>query len=176
MAGVFFEQLLNGLTIGAVYVLLAAGLSIIFGVMDVINFAHGEFFALGAYLAVAIVAVGTGGGMFWLALLVAPLVVALIAAVIERGTIRPLYGRNPLYHILLTFGLVLIFEDVISFVWGDNAKQFAQPPLLRGPVDLLGFSYSKYNFFVIAIGVVMAVGTWLLLNRTRFGLVVRAGA
>lgn len=176
MAGVLLEQLLNGLTIGAVYVLLAAGLSIIFGVMDVINFAHGEFFALGAYLAVAIVAVGTGGGVFWLALLVAPLLVALIAAVIERGTIRPLYGRNPLYHILLTFGLVLIFEDVISFVWGDNPKQFAQPPLLRGPVDLLGFSYSKYNFFVIAIGVVMAVGTWLLLNHTRFGLVVRAGA
>jgi branched-chain amino acid transport system permease protein len=176
MAGVFLEQLLNGLTIGAVYVLLAAGLSIIFGVMDVINFAHGEFFALGAYLAVAIVAVGTGGGMFWLALLVAPLLVALIAAVIERGTIRPLYGRNPLYHILLTFGLVLIFEDTISFIWGDNPKQFAQPPLLRGPVNLLGFSYSKYNFFVIAIGVVMAVGTWLLLNRTRFGLVVRAGA
>ncbi|WP_435157182.1 ABC transporter permease [Haladaptatus sp. DFWS20] len=176
MAGAVIEQLLNGLTIGAVYVLLAAGLSIIFGVMDVINFAHGEFFALGAYLAFAIVAVGTGGGVFWIALLVAPLLVALIAAVIERGTIRPLYGRNPLYHILLTFGLVLIFKDAISFVWGDNPKPFAQPPILRGPIDLLGFSYSKYNFFVIGIGVVMAIGTWLLLNRTRFGLVVRAGA
>ncbi len=176
MAGALLEQLLNGLTIGAVYVLLAAGLSIIFGVMDVINFAHGEFFALGAYLAFAIVAVGTGGGMFWIALLVAPLLVALLAAVIERGTIRPLYGRNPLYHILLTFGLVLIFKDTISFIWGDNPQRFAQPPVLRGPIDLLGFSYSKYSFFVIAVGVVMAVGTWLLLNRTRFGLVVRAGA
>ncbi|WP_049972148.1 ABC transporter permease [Haladaptatus cibarius] len=176
MAGAVLEQLLNGLTIGAVYVLLAAGLSIIFGVMDVINFAHGEFFALGAYLAFAIVAAGSGGAIFWVALLVAPLLVALIATVIERGTIRPLYGRNPLYHILLTFGLVLIFKDTISFIWSDNPRQFAQPPLLRGPMDVLGFSYSKYSFFIIAVGVVMAVGTWLLLNRTRFGLVVRAGA
>jgi branched-chain amino acid transport system permease protein len=176
MAGAFIEQLLNGLTIGAVYVLLAAGLSIIFGVMDVINFAHGEFFALGAYLAFAIVAVGTGGGAFWIALVVAPLLVAVVGAVVERATIRPLYGRNPLYHILLTFGLVLIFKDAIAFVWGDNPKPFAQPPSLRGPVDLLGFNYSKYSFFVIAVGAVTAVGTWLLLNRTRFGLVVRAGA
>ncbi|WP_266080211.1 ABC transporter permease [Haladaptatus caseinilyticus] len=176
MAGAFIEQLLNGLTIGAVYVLLAAGLSIIFGVMDVINFAHGEFFALGAYLAFAIAAVGFGTGAFWIALLVAPLLVALIAALIERGTIRPLYGRNPLYHILLTFGLVLVFKDAISLIWGDNPKPFPQPPILRGPIDVLGFNYSKYNFFVIGIGVMMAFGTWLLLNRTRFGLVVRAGA
>ncbi|WP_458209418.1 ABC transporter permease [Haladaptatus sp. NG-SE-30] len=176
MAGALFEQLLNGLTIGAVYVLLAAGLSIIFGVMDVINFAHGEFFALGAYLAFAIVAVGTGGGVFWVALLVAPLLVAVVGAVIERATIRPLYGRNPLYHILLTFGLVLIFKDAIALIWGDNPKPFAKPLTLRGPIDLFGFSYSKYNLFVIGIGVVMAIGTWLILNRTRFGLVVRAGS
>jgi branched-chain amino acid transport system permease protein len=176
MAGALVEQFLNGLTIGAVYVLLAAGLSIIFGVMDVINFAHGEFFALGAYLAVALVAVGTGGSAFWVALVVSPLLVGLVGAAVERWTVRKLYGRNPLYHILLTFGLVLVFKDAIELIWGPNPRSLAQPPLLQGPVALPGFSYPKYNLFVIAIGVFTAVGTWLLLNRTRFGLVVRAGS
>src|SRR6056297_2735655 len=99
------EQVLNGLTVGMVYVLLAAGLSIIFGVMDVINFAHGELFALGAYFAFAI-AGPLGGAGFWVALVAAPLLVGVVGVAIERLTVKRLYGRNPLYHILLTFGLV----------------------------------------------------------------------
>ncbi|WP_458187218.1 ABC transporter permease [Haladaptatus sp. NG-WS-4] len=169
------EQLLNGLTIGMVYVLLAAGLSVIFGVMDVINFAHGEFFALGAYLAFALAA-PLGGAGFWVALLVAPLLVAVVGAVVERTTLRPLYGRNPLYHILLTFGLVLILNDLITLVWGKQAKPFGPPALLDGPVTVFGVSNSLYSYFIVGIGVALSVGTWWALNNTRFGLVVRAGS
>ena len=169
------EQVLNGLTIGMVYVLLAAGLSIIFGVMDVINFAHGEFFALGAYFAFSL-AVGAGPGGFWIALLVAPLLIAAVGAGVERFTIRPLYGRNPLYHILLTFGLVLIFKDLIDLIWGTQPRQIARPDVLAGTVDIFGFEYAVYSYFVIAVGALIAFGTWLALTRTRYGLIIRAGS
>jgi branched-chain amino acid transport system permease protein len=174
-AGALFEQVLNGLTIGMVYVLLAAGLSIVFGVMDVINFAHGELFALGAYFALS-VALATGPGGFWIALVAAPLLVAVVGAGIERFTVRPLYGRNPLYHILLTFGLVLVIKDLIELVWGTQPFQFAKPPALRGTIAVLGFEYALYSYFVIAVGAVVAVGTWLALTRTKYGLIVRAGS
>jgi branched-chain amino acid transport system permease protein len=169
------EQVLNGLTVGMVYVLLAAGLSIIFGVMDVINFAHGELFALGAYLAFAI-AGPLGGTGFWIALVVAPLLVGVVGMGIERLTVKRLYGRDPLYHILLTFGLVLIINDLITAVWGKSAQPFAIPALLDTPVAFLGFSYSLYNYAMIVFGAALALGTWLLLNRTRFGMIVRAGS
>ena len=177
MVGVagFAEQLLNGLTIGMVYVLIAAGLSVIFGVMDVINFAHGELFALGAYFAFAIAA-PLGGAGFWVALVVAPLLVGAVGAAIERLTLRPLYDRNPLYHILLTFGLVLILNDVITFFWGKQAKAFGAPPLLDGPVSVLGVTNSLYSYFIVAFGAALSFGTWWALNNTRFGLVVRAGS
>ncbi|MFC7078852.1 ABC transporter permease [Halorussus caseinilyticus] len=171
----FAEQLLNGLTIGMVYVLIAAGLSVIFGVMDVINFAHGELFALGAYFAFAVVA-PFGGMGFWLALVVAPLLVGVVGAVIERLTLRPLYDRNPLYHILLTFGLVLMVNDAITFFWGKQAKAFSPPPILDGPVTILGVNNSLYSYFIIAFGALLSLGTWWALNNTRFGLVVRAGS
>ncbi len=170
-----FEQVLNGLTIGMVYVLLAAGLSIIFGVMDVINFAHGELFALGAYFAVAITGTFDGAG-FWVALVAAPLLVGVVGTALERATIRPLYGRNPLYHILLTFGLVLVLNDLITLVWGARAVPFGPPPSLAGTVEVLGFAYSRYNYFIVAAGAVLAAGTWAALNHTRFGVVVRAGS
>lgn len=174
-ATVVLDQLLNGVTIGIVYVLIAAGLSIIFGVMDVINFAHGELFALGAYAALA-AAMPLGPSGFWIGLIVAPLIVAVVGMGIERITLRPLYGRNPLYHILLTFGLVLILTDAIELIWGRQARYFPAPASLAGTIDVLGYSYSKYNYFMIAIGGALAFGAWLLLDRTRFGLIVRAGA
>ncbi|NEU58333.1 ABC transporter permease [Halorussus sp. MSC15.2] len=177
MVGVtgFVEQLLNGVTIGMVYVLIAAGLSVIFGVMDVINFAHGELFALGAYFAFAIVA-PFGGAGFWVALVVAPLLVGAVGAVIERLTLRPLYDRSPLYHILLTFGLVLMLNDVITFFWGKQSKALAAPPILDGPVTILGVTNSLYSYFIVAFGAVLSLATWWALNETRFGLVVRAGS
>ncbi|WP_137286273.1 ABC transporter permease [Halorussus salinisoli] len=171
----FAEQLLNGLTIGMVYVLIAAGLSVIFGVMDVINFAHGELFALGAYMAFAITA-PLGGAGFWVALVVAPLLVGVVGAAIERLTLRPIYDRNPLYHILLTFGLVLILNDVITLLWGRQDKPLSAPPLLDGPVTVLGVTHSLYGYFIVAFGAVLSLATWWALNNTRFGLVVRAGS
>ncbi|MFC7058614.1 branched-chain amino acid ABC transporter permease [Halovenus salina] len=112
------QGLLDGLTVGMVYVLLAAGLSVIFGVMHVINFAHGELYAFGAYFAAAIVTPLGGGLGFYVALVVAPLLVGVMGVAIERFTVRPLYGRDPLYHILLTFGLVLVLNDLIKLIWG----------------------------------------------------------
>ncbi len=169
------EQVVNGLVIGMVFVLLASGLSIIFGVMDVINFTHGELFALGAYFAFAVASTGWGG--FWVALVLAPLGVALVGGLIERFTIRPLYGRNPLYHILLTFGLVLILKDVIEFVWDTDRKFYATPELLSGqPFQVGGVFVSRYSVFVLGCGALIALGAYLLLERTKFGLIVRAGS
>lgn len=169
------EQLLNGVTIGIVYVLIAAGLSIIFGVMDVVNFAHGELFALGAYFGLS-AAMSLGGEGFWLALVVAPLVVGVLGMVIERYTIRPLYERNPLYQILLTFGLVLILADLIVLVWGSAPRSFETPAMLNQSVALGPIDYSLYSLFIIGLGTALAVGVWWALNNTRFGLIIRAGA
>ncbi len=170
------EQLLNGVTLGMVYVLLAAGLSIIFGVMDVINFSHGELFALGAYFALSIVdPLGANLG-FPVALVVAPLIVGVVGAAIERLTVRPLYGRNPLYHILLTFGLVLVINDVIRFGWGQQQQQLAVPGVLSQPVGAFGVRIALYNLFMIGFAALLAAGTWLVLDRTRYGMIVRAGS
>jgi len=172
----FSEQLINGVTLGMVYVLLAAGLSIIFGVMDVINFSHGELFALGAYFALSISgAVGSGLG-FWAALVVAPLLVGVIGVTIERFTIRPLYGRNPLYHILLTFGLVLIINDLIKLVWGTQQQNLAVPGYLGEPIAVGTVQTSLYNVFMIVFAGGLALAVWLFLNRTKYGMIVRAGS
>ncbi|WP_340100070.1 ABC transporter permease [Salinibaculum salinum] len=172
----FIEQLLNGLTVGMVYVLLAAGLSVIFGVMNVINFSHGELFALGAYFALSIVnPLGAGVG-FWVALIAAPLIVGVIGAAIERTTIRPLYGRNPLYHILLTFGLVLVINDLIRLVWGTQQRQLDVPGYLSQSVEILSVQLSLYNYFMIFFAALLAAGVWYLLNRTKYGMIIRAGS
>jgi branched-chain amino acid transport system permease protein len=169
------DILLNGLTIGFVYVLVAAGLSIVFGVMDVLNVSHGELLALGAYFAFSLV-IGFGEGGFWIALIAVPLVVGVLGAGLERLTIRRVYGRGDLAQILLTFGLLLIIYDVKELVWGSDPRLFSPPEALNSAVTVLGFSYSLYNYFMIAAGAGLALLTWLLLRHTRFGLVIRAGA
>ncbi|WP_246998157.1 ABC transporter permease [Halosolutus gelatinilyticus] len=175
MVGGFLQQLIDGLTIGVVYVLLAAGLSVIFGVMHVINFAHGELFALGAYFALALVA-PFGGTGFFVALLVAPLLVGAVGVAIERFTVRPLYGRNPLYHILLTFGLVLVINDLIYLVWGTGSTNLAVPSVLSGTIRAFGLNASVYNMFIIAFGSAVALAVWAVLEYTKYGLIVRAGS
>jgi branched-chain amino acid transport system permease protein len=173
---IFTEQLLNGITLGMVYVLLAAGLSVIFGVMNVINFSHGELFALGAYLALSIVnPLGAESG-FWVALVVAPLIVGVVGVAIERLTIRPLYGRNPLYHILLTFGLVLVINDLIRLIWGTQQRQLVVPDVLSQPITIASVRVSRYTLFIIVFSALLAGGVWLLLNRTKYGMVIRAGS
>ncbi|MCU4750442.1 ABC transporter permease [Halobacteria archaeon AArc-curdl1] len=177
MVGLLIQHLVDGLTVGLVYVLLAAGLSIIFGVMNVINFAHGELFALGAYFAVALlVQAGLGAGGFVVALVLAPLLVGVIGVAIERFTVRPLYGRNPLYHILLTFGLVLVINDSIYLVWGTGSFRLPRPEIITGTVGVAGISVSAYNLFMIVIGSAMAASVWAGLKYTKYGLIIRAGA
>ncbi len=175
MVEALVQQLLDGLTVGMVYALLASGLSVIFGVMNVINFAHGELFGLGAYFALAVVS-PLGGVGFYLALLVAPLIVGGIGVLIERFTVRPLYDRNPLYHILLTFGLVLIISDLVILVWGPEPTSLSRPEFITGTFDALGGSFSRYAVFMIVFGSIVTAGVWAVLNYTRYGLIVRAGA
>jgi len=167
-----FVQLLNGLTLGVIYVIIASGLSLIFGLMDVINFAHGALYMLGAYFGLSFFKLT---GSFWLSLIAAPIIVGLVGMFLEYTSFRPLYGRSPLYHILLTFGLVLILTNAAELAWGKSYHIFPRPELLRGTVHLLGASYSKYMLFVLGIGAFISLIFWLMLKRTRFGLIIRAG-
>jgi branched-chain amino acid transport system permease protein len=169
------DVLLNGLTIGMVYVLVAAGLSVVFGVMGVLNLAHGELLALGAYFAFSLVT-GFDAGGFWVALLAVPLLVGVVGAVTERGLVNRVYGRGQLAQILLTFGLLLVIYDLKRFVWGPNPKFYSAPAVVDRTVGLLGFSYSGYSLFIVGAGGLLALGVWAALTRTRVGLVIRAGA
>ena len=168
-----FIQLLNGLAYSLLIFLIATGLSLIFGMMDVINLTHGSFYMLGAYLAYSLV--GRTGDNFWLALVAAPLGVALIGAVLELGYLRPVYKRSHLDQVLLTFGFAYVFSDVVRTVWGSDIRSLPYSPMLQGAIEILGRPYPKYRFFVIVFGLVLALLLWLLLERTRLGSIVRAG-
>ncbi len=167
---VFF---LNGLTFGMLLFLISSGLSLTFGVLGVLNFAHGTFYMLGAYLAFEGLRVF---GSFWLALLVAPFLVAALGAGIEIVLLRPVYRRPVAYQLLLTFGVILVVVDLVKAIWGMGYYSIPFPPLLTGSIPILGRGYPKYNLFIIAVSLLIAGGTWLLLHRTRFGLMVRAAA
>jgi branched-subunit amino acid ABC-type transport system permease component len=164
-------QALQGLTVGTVLFLVAAGLSIIWGLMDILNFTHGALYALGAYVGMVVLALT---GSYWLALLFAFVIVAGVGAALEIVALRRLFGRDPLYYFLLTFGLTYVLTEVIRIIWGDEFQRLAAPAALAGSVNL-GITFPTYRLFVIAASVVVAVGVWLLLTRTRFGLLLRAG-
>lgn len=163
---------LNGLALGMLLLLVATGLSLIFGLMGVVNFAHGSLYMIGAYVGLAVF---NRGGVFLLALVVAPFVVAAIGVLMEYTTLRRLYGRDPLYQILLTFGIALILDEMVQVVWGPNAHTFDAPAWLAGTFHIAGSNFPRYRLFVIVLGVVVAVAVYLFLERTRYGLVVRAG-
>ncbi|WP_410767468.1 ABC transporter permease [Haloferax sp. DFSO60] len=166
-------QLLNGLALGVLYVLLASGMSVIFGITDILNFAHGAFYMVGAYLALVVIG---ATGSFFVALFLAPIGVALIGAGLERATLNRIYDRGPLYHVLLTFGLVLIITDAVEFIWGGGQQLINTPEILSGAVQLGPIFYPKYRLFTILAGGLLAIATWLLFRYTKFGLIVRAGA
>lgn len=166
-------QLLNGLALGMVLTLIATGLTLVFGLMGVVNFAHGAFYMLGAYFGLSL-ALWTGN--FWLALLLAPLAVGAASWLVERGGLRLLYERPPLYQLLFTFGVALIIENLIEMAWGSDVHRIATPDVFRGAAQLFGVYYPKYRLFVLAISVALVLLIWLFLRRSRFGLIVRAGA
>ncbi len=165
-------QALNGLSYGVLLFLLSVGLTLIFGMLDVVNLAHGSFYLLGAYAGLTLIA---ATGNFWLALAVAPLAVGAIGALIERGLLRPLYRRPTLDQVLLTFGLIYFFEDMVKWIWGGKIRSIPAPALFSGSVELGPLTIPSYRLFVIAFGLVMAVVLWVLIEKTRLGSIIRAG-
>ena len=176
-ASFLFSQFVGGLTTAMFLFLIASGLSLVFGVMRVINFAHGSFYMIGAYLAwQAVRWIGPSAAGFWPAALLAALGVALLGAVVERLLLRYLYGREELYQLLFTYALVLILGDAAKFIWGTGQLSVSRPALLDGSVEVLGATVPLYNLFVMAVGPAIAVAGWLLLSRTGAGRMVRAAS
>lgn len=166
-------QLFTGLSLGMLYVLLALGLSIIFGLLTVVNFAHGAMYMWGAYAGVATMAIT---GNFWLALFISPLVIGGYGLLVEKALIRPLYGRDINYPLLLTFGLQFIMIEIIRIFWGTSDQFFNAPPALNMPLELFGiFYFPSYRVFVIGITLVICILLWIFLEKTNLGLVIRAG-
>ncbi|NQU15182.1 MAG: branched-chain amino acid ABC transporter permease [Desulfobacteraceae bacterium] len=164
-------QLMNGFVFGMILALIAMGLSIIFGLMDIINFAHGAYYSLGAY--VALTAMGFIDN-FWLALLVVPATVMLVGFFVEFVLLRPLYGKDPVFSLLLNFGVMLAIIQVIRLVWGVDYKPFSPPDGLSGSVYLAFMHFSVYRLFVVAVCISLAILVWLLLKKTSLGMTVRA--
>ncbi|HEY8417560.1 MAG TPA: branched-chain amino acid ABC transporter permease [Limnochordales bacterium] len=164
---------LNGLSQASHMYLVAVGLSLIFGVMRVLNLAHGALHIAGVYVGVTLLA---WWGNWWLALALAPLVVAAVGALIEVGLLRPMYGRPPTYVLILTFGIVLILHDVFKIGWGVDYKILPEPPQLRGVVEIFGIVYPVMYLFGIAMAALLGVLLWLFLSRTRPGRIIRACA
>ena len=172
-----FAQALSGLTTAMFLFLIASGLSLIFGVLRVLNFAHGTFYMLGAYGAYQFLQwLGPGPGMFWVAVLGAALGVAILGGLVERLLLRHLYDREELYQLLFTYALVLVLSDVAKIIWGTQQKGVVRPPELTGAVSLFGATIPYYNLFIVALGLAVAVAFWLVLQRTRMGRLIRAAA
>jgi branched-chain amino acid transport system permease protein len=165
-------QILNGIATGMLYALMGLGLALIAGILNIPNFAHGALFAVGAYFTVT--AIGAFGN-FWIALVLAPIGVAFLGLLIEYAGIRRLYAAGHDYQLLFTFGLSLILAEGIILIWGPVGISQLPPPILRGGVDL-GFTfYPKYRLFVMVAAGLLVVGTWLFLEKTRYGAIMRAG-
>jgi branched-chain amino acid transport system permease protein len=170
---VYLLQVINGIGIGMIYFLLAVGLSIIFGLLRFVNFAHGAFYVLGAYACYQAL---QWGADFWWTLLIGPCVVGGLAWLIERLVLRNVYNLPHEFHILFTVGLALAIQELVILAWGPVGKNVSPPDLLKGVVIWGSFIYPKYRLFVIAITAACAVLLWLLLERTRLGSIVRAGS
>jgi branched-chain amino acid transport system permease protein len=169
----FFLQLATGLALGSVYVLLAIGLSLIFGMLTVVNFAHGAFFMVGAYVGVYTLGLT---GNFWFSLLLVPIATGALGLIIERVLVRPLYGRSIDDPLLLTFGLSYLLVDVIRALFGISGMPMSTPAALRGAVFIGVGYFPKYRLFLIAATAIVVLGLWLFVEKTRFGLIMRAGA
>ena len=166
-------QLMTGIALGAVYALLAIGLSLIFGMLAVVNFAHGAFFMVGAFLGVYSLGLT---GSFWFSLLLVPLATGAIGLLCERFLVRPLYGRGIDYPLLLTFGLSYVLIEAMRVVFGIEGLPMSTPAELKGSV-FLGFGhFPLYRLFLIGATAAIVLGLWLFIEKTRFGLIIRAGS
>ncbi|GHJ55302.1 MULTISPECIES: branched-chain amino acid ABC transporter permease [Micromonospora] len=168
----FLQNTFNGLVGGAFYALLALGLAVIFGMLRVVNFAHGAFYMLGAFGAYVLLA--EAGVPFWAALVIMPLALGLLGMVLERAVIHRLTRLDPLYNFLLTFGLTLILQDLVKSRYGVQSSPYATPAELSGTVDFGLFDFPTYRVFILGFTVLLCVAVWWVLGRTRVGMVVRA--
>ncbi|TDD90460.1 branched-chain amino acid ABC transporter permease [Actinomadura darangshiensis] len=166
------QQAFNGLVGGAFYALLALGLAVIFGMLGVVNFAHGAFYMLGAFGSYVLL--DSFGVSFWLALPIVPVVLGVVGVVLERLFIHRLAPLDPLYNFLFTFGLALILQDLVKRQYGVQSQPYPRPSALGGSIDLGLFTYPAYQVFVLGVSVVLCGAVWVILTRTRVGMIVRA--
>lgn len=164
-------QSLNALSQAALLFFLGVGLTLIFGIMRIVNFAHGTFYMLGAFIGYTAERVT---GSFWIALLVAPIVVGVVGTIFELGILRRLYRRDASAFLMVTFGLALVLGELIRLAWGPEALQVATPPALSGIVLVAGEPFPVYRLFLAAAGTLVALALWQFLERTRLGLLIRA--
>ncbi len=169
----FLGQLLLGLVNGSFYAMLSLGLAVIFGLLGIVNFAHGALYMIGAY--VAFVALDTFGLNYWFALILAPLIVGALGVVIERTLLKHLYKIDPIYGLLLTFGLALIAEGIFRDQFGVSGQQYPVPELLQGATNLGFMVLPNYRAWVVFASLVICLGTWYTIERTRLGAYLRAG-
>jgi branched-subunit amino acid ABC-type transport system permease component len=172
----FLFMLVNGLSQGMLLFIIASGLSLVFGVLRVINFAHGSLYMIGAFVAYSLSTLLTGGSIysFLLLLLIVPPIVAIVGFVLELTLFRRVYRQEHLLQLLLTYALVLILDDTVRVIWGGDPRNVARPDILAGSVQFLGLALPSYNVFILAIGPFIALALWFLLYRTRAGNIIRA--
>jgi branched-chain amino acid transport system permease protein len=169
----FLGQLVLGLVNGAFYAMLSLGLAVIFGLLDIVNFAHGSLYMLGAFGAWLLL--DLFGVNFWFALVLSPIIVGAFGVLIERIFLKPLRGLDPLYGLLLTFGLALIIEGMFRYQFGASGQSYPVPDLLAGATNLGFMVLPNYRAFVVLASVIVCLGTWYLIERTRLGAYLRAG-
>jgi len=168
----FTDQFINGVTLGMLYILVALGLNIILGLMGVINFSHGSFFMLGAYVAYSL---NTVVG-FWPSIILAAVIIGILGMAFESSLIRPLYRRIPEYTLLLTFGSSLIFEQIVRRIWGDDAVRFELPASFSGTISIGNSQFPVYkDVMLVGITILVLALVWFLVNRTNIGMIIRAG-
>jgi branched-chain amino acid transport system permease protein len=169
----FIEQCLNGLQFGLLLFLLAAGLTLVFGIMDLVNLAHGSLYMIGAYFAATFAA---WTGSFVLGAVLALAATLVVGMVVEVIVMRRLYGRDHLDHVLGTFGLILFFDEAVRLIWGPEGLSLPLPSWLNTSIHLLGVDYSAYKFSIIVVSLAVAAFLYVLVMRTRIGMLIRAGA
>ncbi|HZH61706.1 MAG TPA: branched-chain amino acid ABC transporter permease [Metabacillus sp.] len=166
-------QLVNGVSYGLLLFIITCGLSLVFGILGVLNLAHGSMYMFGAYIAYSLTATYTQS--FWIALLISPICVALLALVVELILLRPTYQLGHLSQVLLTFGLAYVFHDIASYIWGSNVLTIQVPSVFSGSISVFGQVFPAYRIVVIVIGIIVAALLWFIQAKTRWGAIIRAG-
>ena len=172
----FSSQFLVGLSRAMILFVVCAGLSFVLGVLRIPNIAHGSLYMIGAFAAFTLSKIIGGSAGFWIALILAPLLVALVSLIAERALFCHLYQREHLMLLLFTFAISLIFNDLVKIVWGAEYRSVSPPPLLKGTLSISGVSLPRYNLFLIIIGPLVAIALWLFTNKTKIGKISRAAA